>query len=237
MLVCTGDMESLMEDASWIELASIEVAEHTSTHSSLLVASNPQIDLLTVHRANPETLPTFSITNEGGATFSGKIEIVAIKAFSETFFQAKEEHMSLAQGETKVLSPELTANSSLYTNAELFPDGIYYIVIREQGFWDPIDLFGDYYYRIRLITDLSSSDIAGKDVSTIVLYPNPAHDYVHVAIPPTYAGSTLRLFDIQGRMQLSTKIESADMRLDVERLPKGTYIVVVEDMVGKLFIR
>ena len=145
--------------------------------------------------------------------------------------------MSLAQGETKVLSPELTANSSLYTNAELFPDGIYYIVIREQGFWDPIDLFGDYYYRIRLITDLSSSDIAGKDVSTIVLYPNPAHDYVHVAIPPTYAGSTLRLFDIQGRMQLSTKIESADMRLDVERLPKGTYIVVVEDMVGKLFIR
>lgn len=237
MLVCTGDMESLMEDASWIELASIEVAEHTSTHSSLLVASNPQIDLLTVHRANPETLPTFSITNEGGATFSGKIEIVAIKAFSETFFQAKEEHMSLAQGETKVLSPELTASSSLYTNAELFPDGIYYIVIREQGFWDPIDLFGDYYYRIRLITDLSSSDIAGKDVSTIVLYPNPAHDYVHVAIPPTYAGSTLRLFDIQGRMQLSTKIESADMRLDVERLPKGTYIVVVEDMVGKLFIR
>ncbi|WP_304298357.1 C10 family peptidase [Porphyromonas gulae] len=236
-LICTGDMESFPEDASWIELASVQVVQTASAHQSLLVASNPQVDLLTVYRKNPQSLPAFSIVNEGGVSFSGKLEIALVNPYREEFFSAKKVSATIHTGESKVVEPELTGSSPFYTNPDRYPDGIYYVVVRELEFGETIDLLGDNYYRIRLVTGQSNSDIVGQNAPAIELYPNPARDYVQVSVPSSYVGGTLRLLDIQGRMHLSTKIDSEDMRLDIGHLPSGRYIIVAEDLVGKLHIR
>ncbi len=58
-------------------------------------------------------------------------------------------------------------------------------------------------------------------------YPNPAFDYVDIAISPELAEGqpTLSLFDLQGRKRLDVQLDSNATRLDLSSLPAGVYFV------------
>lgn len=235
-LVCTGDMNTMLEDASWVELASVEVQPHSSSYNSILVAANEQLPLLTVHRTSPEALPAFSVTNEGYG-FNGKLAIFVTNASSDKSFTAKEQTMFIPKNETQTLAPDLSASAALYTDTSLYPDGIYYVHIGEKGLWEVTDLFGDYYYRIRLVTDMANLTVAGTEATTLKLFPNPAESFVQVSVPALYMGETLRIFDIQGRMLLHTVVSNETLRLDLTPFAKGSYLITVGDLTGKLHIR
>lgn len=235
-LVCTGDMNTMLEDASWVELATVEVQPHSSSYSPILVAANEQLSLLTVHRTAPEALPAFSVTNEGNG-FNGSLAIFITSASTGKSFIAKELSISISKGETRTIAPDLTASAALYTDTNLYPDGVYYVHIAEKEPWEVTDLFGDYYYRMRLVTDMSDHTVDGAGSTTLKLFPNPADTFVQVSIPSLYVGETLRIFDIQGRMHLHTIVSNETLRLDLTQFAKGSYLITVGDLTGKLYIR
>ncbi len=58
-------------------------------------------------------------------------------------------------------------------------------------------------------------------------YPNPASEYVDIAISPELAEGqpTLSLFDLQGRKRLDVQLDAVATRLDLSNLPAGVYFV------------
>ncbi len=74
---------------------------------------------------------------------------------------------------------------------------------------------------------VSSAGSIAADFRMLV-FPNPAADYLNVQhIPP---GASLTVVDITGRIYLSVQGgSSGDMRLNLENLPSGSYIILVND--------
>lgn len=233
--VCTSDMGYMPEEAEWIEMGTIQVAPCSNTFLPLLVASNPQVDLLTIHRKNPEQLPVFDIINEG-ADFNGKLYITIKNRFGGNGFLANEKITKISNGEKGQLGPNLSSSSAFYTDTETYPDDIYYVRISKETFWEASELLGDNYYRIQIVTDQSTPDIENHTTPSMKVYPNPTSKYVNISLPIEYIGSMLRIFDIQGKIQLSTEVNSTTMRLEIGQLKEGSYIISVGNLVEKLQI-
>ena len=62
-----------------------------------------------------------------------------------------------------------------------------------------------------------------SDIVTIPVYPNPAHNYIHVGANNDSQVQHIELYDITGRKVLT----STDTEINVSELPKGVYFVTV----------
>ncbi len=58
--------------------------------------------------------------------------------------------------------------------------------------------------------------------STVQVYPNPFTDYI---IVKSDKAQTLKLFNVSGQCLISTQLNEGDNRVDVQSLPKGTYVL------------
>ena len=95
---------------------------------------------------------------------------------------------------------------------------------------------GTHYYRLRQVDTDGTERVSGvvavavgrESAGGVVLYPNPAHEEVQVALSQNLAGATARVtvHDATGRTLLATTI-AAGAPLDVSVLPKGVYGVRV----------
>ncbi len=61
-------------------------------------------------------------------------------------------------------------------------------------------------------------------LSVLSVYPNPATDVIHVAVPATWQAYTVNVYDVQGRLIITDKNTSA---IDVHHLSGGNYLVQV----------
>ncbi|HNP98423.1 MAG TPA: PKD domain-containing protein [Bacteroidia bacterium] len=61
----------------------------------------------------------------------------------------------------------------------------------------------------------------------ISLYPNPAHNELHVAIPKEWIGTTYRLNDLLGRTLQSGILSDEKSTVSLEFIPKGVYVLKV----------
>ncbi len=68
-------------------------------------------------------------------------------------------------------------------------------------------------------------------LSAPLLYPNPATTSVAISLPEA---GTLRLLDILGREVLHEATSGGDVRLDVSKIPRGIYSVLIESAKGTL---
>ena len=73
---------------------------------------------------------------------------------------------------------------------------------------------------------VSIQEIEGLD---IVLYPNPAHNILHIS---SEKKTSVSVFDIYGRQVLFLDVIN-DVALDVSTLPLGTYFALVDNNVFK----
>ena len=66
----------------------------------------------------------------------------------------------------------------------------------------------------------------------LLVYPNPAQDYIQCKLPDGYPYAQLYVMDISGRVVLTKPISDRE-RIDVSFLPAGMYLFQVFDPVGK----
>lgn len=75
---------------------------------------------------------------------------------------------------------------------------------------------------------------APTDVTEIALYPNPTHNYLNIS--GLKGRGRAVLFSISSRKVLQTQMEG-DTCISVANLPKGIYILIVEDEKGRIIAR
>lgn len=70
----------------------------------------------------------------------------------------------------------------------------------------------------------------------MVVYPNPAHDVVNVAVKGVEGTCVLRVIDLTGRAVIRQNISNGgdfrQVRLSVSGLSKGSYYVILTDKKG-----
>ena len=64
------------------------------------------------------------------------------------------------------------------------------------------------------------------------LYPNPAHDVLHIQLPGGSQQTTVYILNALGEMVLSEKANSGNMSIDTEHLTNGIYFIKVENEHG-----
>ncbi len=112
----------------------------------------------------------------------------------------------------------------------LLPDGVYTITISGE----------DEYGNIGVCTfELTVESILGintVDISTIVMYPNPARNVVNISNPQSIDLEQAAIYDVTGRL-----IQTYDLRdmgtekaLDVSRLSTATYLVLIQGQDGQI---
>ncbi len=77
-------------------------------------------------------------------------------------------------------------------------------------------------------SDLSTRIATIGPAQGIVLFPNPASDFIQVTIPPLATGTAvLRLLGADGREVLRQRMTSISERVDIAHLPAGPYVCEV----------
>ena len=78
-------------------------------------------------------------------------------------------------------------------------------------------------FEIDVTINFVPDGIEENETATISVYPNPAHDYIHVEMCHGASLQRVDLYDITGRMVLS----STETEINVSELPEGVYFVAV----------
>lgn len=74
---------------------------------------------------------------------------------------------------------------------------------------------------------------AAKVQSGIKLYPNPAKDIININLDKIEKNSTLRIFDLYGKVVLTKTVSTLNTNIDVKQLPAGLYFVKVYEANGE----
>jgi hypothetical protein len=77
---------------------------------------------------------------------------------------------------------------------------------------------------------ISTEEYDSKAVPGIVLYPNPAHDILHVSLPSNgvIQNNHIRLYDQKGSLVHTAEIHADDhISIHVGHLPKGLYFITI----------
>ena len=62
----------------------------------------------------------------------------------------------------------------------------------------------------------------------IILYPNPAQDYITIDIPATYNKSTLQILNVQGHFVYSQTVVAGVQNIQLDNLANGLYMVTIQ---------
>jgi chitodextrinase len=81
----------------------------------------------------------------------------------------------------------------------------------------------------------SSKDLKKEALSSVIVYPNPANDYIFVNAE---SNENLRvdIYDIEGRLLNTEIVRGGNQKIDVQNLPEGLYLVKVSNnQMNKVF--
>jgi hypothetical protein len=70
---------------------------------------------------------------------------------------------------------------------------------------------------------ISSTGITQIQSGILKVYPNPAHSYLQIDIPPAFIGSSYQIFDNFGKQVLHGKLPETDNGISLETLAAGIY--------------
>jgi hypothetical protein len=112
----------------------------------------------------------------------------------------------------------------------LLPDGVYTVTCTAT---DESGNTATCEFELTIESILGVDDI---DISSIVLYPNPATEYVMVSNPNSVELQSLAIYDLNGR--LIKTINLVDMgtekSIDISELASATYMVIIQGTRGQM---
>ncbi|MCX6351586.1 MAG: T9SS type A sorting domain-containing protein [Bacteroidetes bacterium] len=73
-------------------------------------------------------------------------------------------------------------------------------------------------------TTTAVEDVAVQN-NEFKFYPNPCSGNLNVALPQDNTSYNVSLFDVQGKLMLSQKVEANDLQMDISTLKNGIYIL------------
>ena len=80
-----------------------------------------------------------------------------------------------------------------------------------------------------------TSKVQAMATNPILVYPNPSNGVF--SLKPLQLGKTLRFYNVYGQLVFSTEVHAIEMKIDLERLPKGCYLFTIDNgMSQKLLI-
>ena len=130
----------------------------------------------------------------------------------------------------------LYANSNAH-NYEWFYNGILIL----SGNFPSINATQDGDYGVRvydnegcnltssLFTYLLNSTHSVSQNSTFSIFPNPANEIFYIEQKAATSQSTLRIFDITGKIILTAPLTETIMKIDISMLPGGLYTISVSN--------
>ena len=77
--------------------------------------------------------------------------------------------------------------------------------------------------------DILFVGIYEKHENSVVVYPNPASDYIQINVPSVLQNSTATIHDMQGKLALTQRIGGQYNQLDISLLPAGVYILHISN--------
>jgi uncharacterized repeat protein (TIGR01451 family) len=99
-----------------------------------------------------------------------------------------------------------------------------------------VDIYFDYNEPVRTNTTVSvirePNSISEEGASSLDVYPNPASS--HLWIKGEHTISKISITDIQGKVHHTQKLDANMMRLSLDGMPSGVYIVEVEEQSGAI---
>jgi len=75
---------------------------------------------------------------------------------------------------------------------------------------------------------MSSVESNSKPMNEVVLYPNPAHDFITLEIPNALQNSTVDIINISGQVIKSFSLAKNQKLLDISNIPAGVYLVSIQ---------
>jgi hypothetical protein len=78
------------------------------------------------------------------------------------------------------------------------------------------------------------------DGKSIILWPNPARDFLYCLVPDVYSDQTLRITDLVGNEVHNQNIDNFSFSINVKNYPPGIYILRLfssEIQISRLFIK
>ena len=111
-------------------------------------------------------------------------------------------------------------------NNKALPAGTYYLLLD--------NLTGESYsFNLQFnVVPVSSSYPNVSDANTLVVYPNPASDFV--TIEGLQVGETLQIYGVEGNMILSFNAVQEKETVEIAHLPSGMYFVKANDQIAKM---
>ena len=150
-------------------------------------------------------------------------------------------------------------NSFCYGGVPFGPNAMDSVSVGGQGFVgvdiDPANISGVGIVKIYVHQDgyYSQGDTLTWNISTtavgiseyidsdlISMYPNPANDVVNILFQKEYNVSTVRIIDMMGRKVKEEEINGLFNTIDISRLSKGNYFLIIENkehLINKRFIK
>lgn len=86
------------------------------------------------------------------------------------------------------------------------------------------------YVRVYQETPLSVNDIT--KTNTVVVYPNPAKNYIHIALSKAHIGGTLSMYTMLGALIDEHQIIDSEVQIDLTRYQEGVYFLKIESEAG-----
>lgn len=78
------------------------------------------------------------------------------------------------------------------------------------------------------IGDVPSSTFNPEIAKAIEIFPNPANTHIYIGVPEDLIGTDYRVFNSAGHLVQSGRISDLEMRLEVEDLTEGFYVVSLD---------
>ncbi|MEM7186193.1 MAG: HYR domain-containing protein [Bacteroidota bacterium] len=117
----------------------------------------------------------------------------------------------------------------------LLPDGVYTITLTAE---DEYGNVGTCTFELTVESVLGNNDVS-VDISTIVMYPNPATTEVRISNPQSIALDEAIIFDLTGRLVGTYDLRDmgTDIGLDISHLATAAYTVVIKGPDGQIIKR
>jgi Secretion system C-terminal sorting domain len=87
----------------------------------------------------------------------------------------------------------------------------------------PAQLYGD-----DILCSGRNGDSAKKQANEVVIYPNPAYNFILLTSPKQTDAGTALLFDVFGQLVRNFYWSGIETRLDISDVPSGTYFLKVK---------